>query len=94
MSRHRIENLPEPFRTGIKKTNLWRKENESGGLAVTNCMSLYLPETDGEDALFVARIGSDDGFDICDMFGFGDPDIPVSEEGTATEARDQLSSTK
>jgi hypothetical protein len=87
MSRHRIENLPEPFRTGIKTSNLWRKENESGGLAVTNCMSLYLPETDGEDGLFVARIGCDDGFDICDVFGFGDPDIPVSEEGAVEEAR-------
>jgi hypothetical protein len=83
-----IENLPEPFRTGMKMSNLWRKENESGGLAVTNCLSMYLPKTNNEDALFVVRIGYDDGFNISNLFGFGDQDIPVFEEGAATEARD------
>jgi hypothetical protein len=83
-----VESLPEPFRTGMKMSNLWRKENESGGLAVTNCLSLYLPETFSEDALFVVRVGCLDGFNICNLFGFGDPDIPVSEEGAAKEDRD------
>ena len=59
-----IANLPEPFRTGMKMCNLWRKEKMSGGLAVTNCLSMYLPEIDKEDATLVARIGYRDGFNI------------------------------
>lgn len=80
--RQRIENLPEPFCTGMKMSNLWRKEKESGGLAVTNCLSIYLPETDKEDAIFVVRIGYRHGFNIFNLFGFGDPGF---EEGVAED---------
>lgn len=82
-----IENLPEPFCTGMKMSNLWRKEKESGGLAVTNCLSIYVPKTHKEDALFVVRIGYYNGFNILNLFGLGDPD-PESEEDVAEEARD------
>jgi len=82
-----VESLPEPFRTGMKMSNLWRKENESGGLAVTNCLSLYLPETFSEDALFVVRVGCLDGFNICNLFGFGDPDTPGFEEQRKLDSR-------
>jgi len=71
-----IENLPEPFRTGMKTSNLWRKEKERGGLAVTNCLSMYLPETENEDALFILRIGYQDGFNISNLFGLGDLGTP------------------
>ena len=71
-----IENLSEPFRTGMKTSNLWRKEKERGGLAVTNCLSVYMPEKTYEDALFVVRIGYDDGWNISNLFGLGDPDTP------------------
>lgn len=67
-----IESLPEPFRTGIKRSNLWQSEDDSGGLAVSNCLSIYLPETNDEDAIFVARLGYDDGFTIFDRLGFGE----------------------
>lgn len=40
-----IENLPEPFRTGMKTSNLWAKEKKRGGLEITNCLSMYLPES-------------------------------------------------
>jgi hypothetical protein len=79
-----VENLPEPFRTGMKTCNLWRKENDSGGLAVSNCMMLYLPETNNEDSLFLARLSYDGGFNICNLLGFGDPDIRAPDE-CATE---------
>jgi len=72
-----IENLPEPFRTGMQTSNLWRKEKERGGLAVTNCLSVYLPKKKNEDALFIVRIGYQDGFNISNMFGLGDPGIPL-----------------
>lgn len=73
-----IENLPEPFRTGLKMSNLWRKEEERGGLAITNGLSMYLPETRNEDALFVVRLGYDDGYSIFNLFKLGDPDTPES----------------
>ena len=52
-----IENLPEPFRTGMKTSNLWRKEKERGGLVVTNYLSIYLLKKKNKDALFIVRIG-------------------------------------
>jgi hypothetical protein len=83
-----IENLPEPFRTGMKTSNLWCKERETGGLAITNCLSTYLPERINEDALFVVRIGYQQGYNIFNLLGLGDPDTPEPEEAAAEEARD------
>ena len=59
-----IANLPEPFCTGIQMRNLRRNEKKSGGLAVTNCLYIHLPETDKEDANLVVRIGYRDRFII------------------------------
>lgn len=83
-----VENLPEPFRTGMKMSNLWRKEEETGGLAITNGLTMFLPQTRNEDTLFVARMGYHEGFNIFNLLGFGDSDIPESEEGAAEEGRD------
>ncbi|OJD23307.1 hypothetical protein ACJ73_05343 [Blastomyces percursus] len=77
MGRHMVEHFPEPFCTGMKMSSLWKEEKKRGGLAITNCLSIQLPKTLNEDAFCVVRIGYDDGFRICNMFGFGDPDIPV-----------------
>jgi hypothetical protein len=55
MRRHMIANLPDLFGTGMKMSNLWRKEKKCEGLAVTNCLSIYLPETDTENATIVVR---------------------------------------
>ena len=82
-----IENLPEPFRTGMKMSNLWRKENESGGLAVSNCLSMYLPETVNDDALFVVKLGYLDGLSICNSLELGDPEEDATDSA-AKEARD------
>ena len=82
-----IENLPKLFYTRIKTSNLQKKEKERGGLAVTNCLSMYMPE-DNEDALFVLRIGHQDGWNIFNLFGLGDLDTPEFQENAAEEARD------
>jgi hypothetical protein len=50
-------------------------------------MFLYLLKTDGKDGLFMARIGCNNRFDIYNMFGFKDPDIPVFKEGVIKKAR-------
>ncbi|ESZ99101.1 hypothetical protein SBOR_0511 [Sclerotinia borealis F-4128] len=75
---HMITNIPEPLHSGIKVSNLWKKENESGGLEVTNCLSIYLPETLQADAFLVIRLGCSNGIDICNWLGLGNP-----EEGIA-----------
>jgi hypothetical protein len=87
-TRHMIENLPEPFLTGVKTSSLWRKEGERGGLAITNGLSMYLPETPNEDVLLVLRLGYHKGFYISDLFGLGEQAPPVSGEAGAKEARD------
>lgn len=83
-----VENLPEPFRTGMKMSNLWCKEKEGGGLAITNGLKIYLPIRTNEDSLLVLRLGYYQGFNIFDLFGLGDPDTPESEEAAAEKARD------
>jgi hypothetical protein len=40
--RHKVELLPKMFRSGIKISNLWKNEENIGGLAVTNCLLMYL----------------------------------------------------
>ncbi|EGE00673.1 hypothetical protein TESG_07970 [Trichophyton tonsurans CBS 112818] len=73
MRRHMIDKVPEPFRTGMESSKLWKEEQESGGLLVTNCLSLYLPEKIYEDAVLLIRIGYYDGFNISNNLGLGDP---------------------
>ena len=68
---HIIKNLSKPFRTRIKISNLWRKEEESGGLVVTNCLSIYMPETLKEEALFILRVGHNNRWNIFNLFGLG-----------------------
>jgi len=83
-----VENLPESFRTGMKMSNLWCKEKESRGLAITNSLKIYLPVRTNEDSLLILRLGYYPGFNIFDLFGLGDPDTPESEETAAEKARD------
>ena len=52
-----VENLSEPFQTGMKINNLWRKETENGGLAITNSLKIYLPVTPNKDSLLMLRLG-------------------------------------
>lgn len=73
-----IGRLPEPFRTGMEKSRQWKDEQERGGLSVTNCLSLHLPEKVNEDTFLVIRMGYWDGFKVSDMLGIGDPGSPAS----------------
>ncbi|OAT12860.1 hypothetical protein BDBG_08152 [Blastomyces gilchristii SLH14081] len=84
-TRDKIEKLPESFCTGLKRSNLWKKEKETGGLEVTNCLSMYLPERKA-DAFFVIMIGYDDGFNISNFLGLEEPEILEPEEYVTEEA--------
>jgi hypothetical protein len=68
-----IDKLPEELRVGVKNSSLWREEQRRGGLSVTNCLSLYLPEKHNQDTFLVVRMGYDDGFNFSDILGLGDP---------------------
>lgn len=72
-SRHRLSNLPPPFRDGIQDSKLYKEEIDCGGLAVTRAISLWLPTTGHEDAIFQARISYMNAFILSDLLGFGDP---------------------
>jgi hypothetical protein len=78
-----IENLPEPFRTAMTTSKLWCEEMETGGLAITNGLSMHMPETHNDDAFLVLRLGYDQGFNIFNMFGLGEEPM----EYTTEEAR-------
>lgn len=77
MRRHMIDRLPEPFRTGMEKSRQWKDEQERGGLSVTNCLSLHLPEKVNEDSFLVIRMGYWDGFKVSDLLGIGDLGYPA-----------------
>lgn len=66
-----VEKVPEPFREGLMTSKLWGEEKDSGGLAITNSLKMYLPQTPKEDILVVLRLGYSEGFNIFDSFGLG-----------------------
>lgn len=78
--RHMIDKLPEPFKTGIQNSGQWKNEQEIGGLSVTNCLSLYIPEKENKDTFLVVRMGYLDGFQISHRLGIGDPETPETVE--------------
>lgn len=71
----------------MRTSKLWREEMERGGLAITNGLSMYMPETHNDDAFVVLRLGYDQGFNIFNLFGLGDLDTQEPKEYTAEEAR-------
>lgn len=72
MNRSKVELLPDIFRSGMRRSNLWLSEEQRGGLMVTNCLSVHLPLQSYEDAFFITRISYDWGFHIANMFGLGE----------------------
>jgi hypothetical protein len=68
-----IEQLPPLFLDGIKRCNLWKKEIEAGGLAVTNCLSLHLPQTSNKDVFCVIRLSYIEGWNFFRLLGLGTP---------------------
>ena len=68
-----IENLPEPFLTGMMMSNLWKEEGEAEP-SVTSCLSLYMPKTVNGDAVAVFRIGFRHGWNLFNTLGFFEGD--------------------
>lgn len=72
MSRQLVETIPEPFCTGLRTSKGWTQENDQGGLAVTNGVTILLPEVCNEDSFFLIRMGYESGFHISNSLGLGD----------------------
>jgi hypothetical protein len=72
MSRQLVETIPEPFRAGLKTSKGWTKENDQGGLAVTNGVTILLPEVCNEDSFILIRMGYESGFYVANSLGLGD----------------------
>jgi hypothetical protein len=85
VNRERVESLPEPFRAGVESSGLWKKEKEREGLAITNCLSIYIPETENKDVLFLVRTGYQDGWNIFNLLGFGDAIFGDGDKGDSSD---------
>ena len=75
MKRDKIENLPDTFCTGLKRSNLWSEESMHGGLAITNGVTILLPASSKgtqKDGFFVARLGFDEAWAISKSLGLGE----------------------
>jgi hypothetical protein len=63
-----IEKVPEPVRTGIKNSILWKWER-SQGLQVTGCLSTMFPKSNQQDVSFSIWCGNEDGYHLNEEFG-------------------------
>lgn len=59
----------------------WLDEEKTGGLSVTNCLSVFLSTKIHEDDFFIARISYVCGFRLANMFGLGEPIDTVPDKG-------------
>jgi len=61
--------LPEPFRTAIKNSRLWKWERSQPGLETTGCISTVIPKGEGQDVSLNIWCGHNDGYGISHMLG-------------------------
>jgi hypothetical protein len=63
-----IEKLPEPFKTFIQNSQLWKWER-SQGLQTTGCWVTLFPKGDAQDVSFTVWCGHEDGYRLIEAFG-------------------------
>jgi hypothetical protein len=67
-----MEQLPEPFRKGMMRSDLWRDERtRNPPLDVTSCGTIFLPQVKA-DCVILLRVGYDPGFEISRLWGLGE----------------------
>jgi len=75
--RNNINNLPQPFCSGVQLSNLWQQEMNTGGLAVTRTIGVFLPVTaegffdNKRDSFFLSRLSFYSGFEMMESTGLG-----------------------
>lgn len=63
-----VAKLPEPFRTAVQNSRLWKWER-SENLKTTGCLATLFPQDDAQDVSFTLWCGNDDGYYLTDIFG-------------------------
>lgn len=63
-----ISKIPEPFRTAIKNSRLWKWER-SEGLETTGCWPSLFPKSYTQDVSFTIWCGMNDGEELTNIFG-------------------------
>jgi len=63
-----ISELPEPFKTAVQNSQLWKWER-SRGLQTTSCYASLFPKGYTQDASFTIWCGQNDGYQLSKSFG-------------------------
>lgn len=70
--REDLEKLPEPFHTGVKKSDIWKEEEADNGLPITSALTILLSMGIRRDGFFVARLGYDEIWQMSVDLGMGE----------------------
>jgi hypothetical protein len=63
-----ISKMPEPFRTAVQNSQLWKSER-SQNMQTTGCWPSLFPKDDREDVSFTIWCGNEDGEHLTKFFG-------------------------
>jgi len=63
-----ISRLPEPFRSAVENSRLWKWERGQG-LLTTGCWPSLFPKDYTQDVSFTIWCGHDDGYRLIQFFG-------------------------
>jgi hypothetical protein len=63
-----ISKMPEPFRTAVQNSRLWKSER-SQSMQTTGCWPSLFPKDDREDVSFTIWCGNEDGEQLTKFFG-------------------------
>lgn len=65
-----ISKLPEPFRTAVQNSRLWKwKRSQEQELETTGCLASLFPKDYTQDVSFTIWCGHDDAYRLNDVFG-------------------------
>jgi hypothetical protein len=64
-----ISKLPEPFRTAVQSSRLWKWERSQENMETTGCWPSLFPKDRTQDVSFTIWYGHDDGYRLNDIFG-------------------------
>ena len=64
-----ISKLPEPFKTAVQNSRLWKWERSQPELETTGCIAALFPKDYKQDVSFTIWCGHNDGYQLIDVFG-------------------------
>lgn len=64
-----ISKMPEPFRTAVQNSRLWKWERSQKHLETTGCWPSLFPKDYTQDVSFTIWCGHEDGHRLADFFG-------------------------